>query len=140
MEIQSFHLMYVKVLFRKKKKGSCHIKLTSYDRVELIKKDGIKISVNHIHKVLRDSWRAPCSFQQNTMNELVSYLGYTDWNDFLLRHPVPKTIQLYTGMLSARAYKELEEKVCRLAEKETINTNDAEKAKPVQLKIEFPER
>lgn len=137
MEIQCFHLMYVKVLIRKKKKGSCYIKLTNFDRIELIEKDGIKISTAHIHKVLRDSWRAPCSFQQNTMNELVIYLGYKDWNDFLLKHPVPPTVQLHTGSLSARGYKQLEEKVCRLAEEQ--NKKPDEKPKPVQLTIQFPE-
>jgi hypothetical protein len=138
MEIECFQLMYVKVRFRKKKKGSCTIKLTNSDRLELIEKDGIKLSPNHIHKVLRDTWRAPCSFQQNTMNELVIYLGYKDWNDFLLKHPVPPSFQSYTGQLSARAYKELEEKVCRFAEQENLNAD--QKPKLIQLTIQFPEQ
>ena len=84
-----YHLKLMKDSIRKKLKGDHRIKLTHYDRKELVEKHGVNISINHIHKVLCDTDKAPKGFYQLTLNELVRYIDYQDWNDFIRRNPVP---------------------------------------------------
>ncbi len=90
MKPHPYHLQLMKESIRKKMKGDHRIPLTHYDRKELVEKHGVTISVNHIHKVLSDSEKAQKGFYQHTLNELVRYIGYEDWNAFIRDNQLPE--------------------------------------------------
>lgn len=117
----------MRCLVRQKVKGDHRIPLTCADRRELADKQQLRISKDHLMKVLSEGDRAPRQLSQFVLDELVRYAGHEDWNDFLRQNPVPDG-QFYK-LMRKRADRQVQLAVeARLAELRRAARNDDQDA------------
>lgn len=109
MFVHPYHFQLVRCLIRKKVKGDHHIPLTCADRESLADSLNLSVSKSKMVKVLREKGHEHRSLSQHTMDQLVRYVGYSDWNDFLRKNPVPDG--KYYDLQKLKARKLLEELV-----------------------------
>lgn len=119
MMVHPYHYQLMRCLIRQKVKGDHRIPLTCADRQELVDKWHLRISKNHILKVLSEGDRACCQLSQFVLNELMRCVDYEDWNDFLRQNPVPEG--QFDELQRVRAKKKVQQAVeLRMAELRSV--------------------
>lgn len=111
MTVHPYHFHLMKCHIRLKLKGDPRTKLSCQDRREYMKLCGMKTEQNHLVKVLREEGRPPKGLAQYSLDQLVSGVGFSNWNEFLRSNPLPDGLPNFAA--SKKAMKQIDEKVVK---------------------------